>query len=175
MKTLTSDITYQPDTNDGVFGRLSIDGKDEMFLCGLPYRSNALGTSRLPNGIYSLIPHNSPTHGFTYKVMVDAEEPEGRSDILIHTGNHCGDIEGCMVTGMLMGCLPYPGKPSTIQRLMAQACCDERPLNIDSVKIKGLNSVQNSRVAFKKLRGLLGDTETHKFIIAEDIGCPTHY
>lgn len=180
MKTLVWNIDCTPFTNDGVFGPLLIDGTEVMQMFGLPYRDNAKGVSRLPNGIYLLIPHISPHFGFCYKVMWEERdgklsEPDGRTDVLIHPGNTVADIEGCMCPGLELKRFDYPMKKSAVDRLTAQSCCDKLPLDMELVKKNGLWGLTLSQVYFKKLRDILGDTETHKFIIAENIGCGTHY
>lgn len=181
MKTLIWDITYLPVSNDGVFGQLNIDGKNEMVLCGLPYRSNERNVSRLPNGIYYLKPHISPHHGFCYKVYwTDLNgnliEPDGRTDILIHPANHCGHLDGCMCPGLKHGVFTKPysdddeQEQRIVERLQNQSYCDDKPLNALSVNLKGLNGVTSSREAFNRLKGILGDTDVHKFIITETFG-----
>lgn len=181
MKTVIWNITYEPDSNDGVIGGLIIDGNNEMLLCGLPYRNNERDVSRLPNGIYFIKPHNSPHHGFCYKVyQADIEgnlvEPDGRTDIQIHVANHAGHLDGCMCTGFKYGVFTKPYSNSDEQeqriskRLEAQSYCDDKPLNALSVNLKGLNGVTSSREAFNRLRCILGDKDVHKFIITENYG-----
>lgn len=186
MKTIVWSINFAPATNDGVFGPLIIDGKEEMQLLGLPYRNNAKNLSRLPNGTYALNSHNSPAFGLCYKVWwIDIEgnlvEPDGRTDILIHPGNHVGDIEGCLCPGMNIMRIKQDfnkDDEKTIrkkERLTNQSCCDTLPLDMEAVGKHGIRCVTSSRLAFDRLRKLLGDTEVHKFIIAENMGCETFY
>lgn len=179
MKTVIWNITYESPHNDCVIGDFIVDGKPEMLLCGLPYRNNERNVSRLPNGIYFIKPHNSPHHGFCYKVYwADVEgnlvEPDGRTDIEIHSANHAGHLDGCMCPGLKYGVFTKPygdndeQEQRIIERLQNQSYCDEKPLNAPSVNLKGLNGVTSSREAFGRLRGILGDKDAHRFIIAEN-------
>ena len=74
----------------------------EEFLCyteELPWQDNKPGESCIPLGVYKCIPHNSTKHPNTWEIT----GVEGRSAILIHTGNTEDDTEGCVLVGMIKG------------------------------------------------------------------------
>lgn len=95
---------------EGTFGKLFIDGS---FLCftgelpryaGNPEIENERRTDCIPAGTYPCQLKMSPKFGRVYEV----KNVPGRSAILIHKGNFCGDkakgfksdVEGCILLGM---------------------------------------------------------------------------
>lgn len=53
---------------------------------------------RIPAGVYSMKWHNSPRFGRKLPLLYNDQVPESRY-ILIHSGNHAGHTEGCLLTG----------------------------------------------------------------------------
>lgn len=80
-------------------------------------RERGLRESCVPDGIYTLKPHNTerfpnvwalvnPTLGVWYQPNeIPPDQPWGRSTILIHAGNTTLDILGCLLVGMRHGSL----------------------------------------------------------------------
>ena len=92
----------------GTFGNLFIAG----FSCltaELPWRDNIKSISCIPVGEYDCEIRNSRKFGKTYWVR----NVQGRSYVLIHSGNYAGDkslgyrshIEGCILLGRYIGIL----------------------------------------------------------------------
>jgi hypothetical protein len=100
---------YRTDTSDeGTFGILSI--QDTEFLCHtleLPWRHNQTNISCIPQGVYSCRPYTSAKYRNVWQVY----GVEGRTSILIHSGNWAGDVskgyrtnvEGCILVGKRRG------------------------------------------------------------------------
>lgn len=94
-------------TDAGTFGTLETDRGLKLFTGELPWRNNARARSSIPQGKYRCKWSNSPRFGECYKL----ENVPGRSEILIHAGNFCGDVtkgfasdvEGCVLLGMSVG------------------------------------------------------------------------
>lgn len=94
--------------NQGTFGEIVLGGA--VFHTGeLPWRENKSGVSCIPEGVYRCLYGPSPRFGHAYEVT----GVPGRSRILIHNGNYCGDIGagfmshvlGCIILGQAMGTL----------------------------------------------------------------------
>lgn len=100
-------------SSEGTFGKLFIDDK---FLCytgelpryaGNPEIENERRTDCIPAGKYLCEIRQSPKFGRVYEV----KSVPGRSAILIHKGNFCGDkakgfkshVEGCIILGLMFG------------------------------------------------------------------------
>lgn len=101
-------LTRQRTSSQGTFGELSIDGL--YFKTGeLPDKGNASGLSCIPPGEYDVAWQESPKFGEVYTL----QDVPGRSHILIHSGNLCGDVqrgyksdvEGCILLGHSVGLL----------------------------------------------------------------------
>lgn len=95
--------------DQGTFGSILVR---PMFRCcslELPWRGNKPNVSCIPKGVYSCKIRKSPRFSSVYWVT----EVEGRSWILIHSGNFAGDIEkgfkshvaGCILLGKYFGVL----------------------------------------------------------------------
>ncbi len=76
-------------------GSLSIDGEIAAVTLELPWLNNTRRISRIPNGTYRMIKHNSPKFGACFWV----QDVPGRSEILVHYGNYHSDILGCILVG----------------------------------------------------------------------------
>lgn len=79
----------------GTFGILAIDDFPLCVTLERPWLNNEPDTSCIPDGHYSCIPHDSPSHPSCWEITGVA----GRSAILIHVGNFIGDSEGCVLVG----------------------------------------------------------------------------
>lgn len=78
-------------------------------------RETGLKESCVPDGLYSLVPHNTPKHPNTWALVnhalgiyqqpgdIPAGQKYGRSAILIHSGNTVADTEGCILVGARHG------------------------------------------------------------------------
>lgn len=94
--------------SQGTEGVLFTDGFNSKVL-ELPWRDNKQNISCIPAGEYETIIRQSPRFGTIYWVL----KVEGRSYILIHSGNWAGDIEmgykthvnGCILLGKVFGYL----------------------------------------------------------------------
>lgn len=75
------------------------DEKDEViFHCKtleLPWRNNERRVSRIPDGTYQAIKHQSPKFGNSIWI----QNVPDRSEILIHLGNYNRDTLGCILVG----------------------------------------------------------------------------
>ncbi len=99
IRTKTSDA--------GTFGRLVTD-RGTFFSTGeLPWRNNAKCRSSIPPGTYRCTWRVSTK----YRTCYELENVPGRTAILIHVGNFCGDttkgfesdVEGCILLGTEVG------------------------------------------------------------------------
>lgn len=107
MKTVI--ITRQPSTDEGTFGRLSVDDGWNCKTGELPWRDNQNGVSCIPDGTYICKWILSPKHGYCYQVT----GVPGRDMIEIHSANYCGDddlglkceLRGCIALGSDIGTL----------------------------------------------------------------------
>ena len=94
--------------DEGTFGLMLYD-RFPIYTGELPDRGNARGKSCIPAGVYTVQMRTSPRFGRCYEV----EEVEGRSHILLHNGNWCGDedlgyrthVDGCVLLGLDRGTL----------------------------------------------------------------------
>lgn len=100
MKTATLRRTVMGDT--GTFGTLEVEG--QTFRTGeLPWRDNATGKSCVPAGVYFVSWRLSGKYGHKFTLL----SVDGRSHILIHAANFCGDedlgykaqVDGCIALG----------------------------------------------------------------------------
>lgn len=106
----------------GTFGTLEIDG--HTFRTGeLPWRDNASGKSCVPAGDYVVSWRPSGKYGHKYTLT----DVPGRTHILIHAANFCGDedlgykaqVDGCIALGAgvseLDGQMAVRGSKDTVQ------------------------------------------------------------
>ena len=89
-------LNRQPSTDQGTFGELT-DALGNVLAdtVELPWRDNDHDTSCIPDGSYTVIPHNSAAHPNTWEI---ANVPN-RTGILIHEGNTMRDVLGCVAVG----------------------------------------------------------------------------
>lgn len=94
------------ETDQGTEGVL-IFGQHRFYILELPWRDNATGLSRIPDGEYECRVHHSNKYGRVWHVT----GVDGRSWILIHNGNFAGDTlkgwkthsQGCLIIGDRFG------------------------------------------------------------------------
>ena len=102
-------ISRGPSTNHGTFGVLIGPNGFTCKVCELPDRNNKSNVSRIPAGIYKVIPYNSKRFGKVYHL----QDVKGRTYILTHSGNLAGDTSkglrthshGCILLGKYFGTL----------------------------------------------------------------------
>ena len=77
--------------------------KDEVVVAVLErgWRQNKPFVSRIPAGVYDVLPHVSPSKGRCFKV----QDTEPRTEILWHPGNTKEDTSGCFLPGSHFGTL----------------------------------------------------------------------
>lgn len=92
---------------EGTFGQLITDSGFTATTGELPWKNNEKGHSCIPTGLYRCSWGMSSKFGSCYHL----KEVPDRSDILIHSGNFCGDkekgfksdVEGCILIGETVG------------------------------------------------------------------------
>lgn len=89
----------------GTFGTLELDGH-VFFTVERPWEDNKPFKSCIPEGEYSLVPHESNKYGNVLAIVnndmgvTHYEEPSSvRYACLIHTANYPHDVEGCIGLG----------------------------------------------------------------------------
>lgn len=94
--------------DQGTIGKLIAPEADlALYVMELPERGNRTGMSRIPAGMYTCVPYNSPKFGRVWKVL----NVRGRSAVLIHKGNLAGDTSrgwkthsrGCLLPAWVIG------------------------------------------------------------------------
>jgi hypothetical protein len=100
MKCILS-RTYNDNETPGSF--IIMDGERSVWSCKsieLPYNGNQRNTSCIPEGVYNVVRHVSPTKGKCFHVL----DVPGRDNILIHVGNYAAgkrvDTLGCILPGI---------------------------------------------------------------------------
>ena len=92
-------ITRLEETDKETLGLLQVfDGLKKLFECKtleLPYKNNRTSISCIPIGRYVVSKRWSSAHGDHYILL----GVDGRSYILIHSGNFFFDTEGCILVG----------------------------------------------------------------------------
>lgn len=95
-------------SEQGTEGML-VTGGFQCFTLELPWKENRQNISCIPSGEYIVKIRKSPRFGEVYHI----KDVEGRSYILIHSGNVAGDVSkgykshvnGCVIVGSKMGYL----------------------------------------------------------------------
>lgn len=121
----------------GTWGELTIRG--EVFATvEQPWADNTPFKSCIPDGVYTLEPHESKKYGYTWAMVnkqnrvYHYDDPNARRfACLIHSGNFAHQVQGCIALGR----------------------------EIDY--IQGYLGVTNSRASMDKLRNLLSGVERH--------------
>lgn len=129
-------LLRQRTSDEGTFGTLRVyNGGALLYTCftgELPDRDNLPNRSCIPVGVYTCQPWSSKKYPDHYNVM----RVPGRSGILIHQGNFCGDIEKGLLSNV-QGCILVGRQFGTI---------------------KGQQAVLSSRLAMNDLRAILGSS-----------------
>lgn len=94
-------------SEQGTFGIL-VYGSQYLYTGELPWKGNKRNVSCIPTGEYNVQVRLSPKYGQVYEVDVT-----GRTYILFHQGNFCGDlsrgfrthVQGCILLGFKRGTL----------------------------------------------------------------------
>lgn len=127
-------LLRQRTSDEGTFGTLRVyNGGALLYTCftgELPDRDNFPNRSCIPVGVYTCQSWSSKKYPNHYNVM----RVPGRSGILIHQGNFCGDIEKGLLSNV-QGCILVGRQFGTI---------------------KGQQAVLSSRLAMNDLRAILG-------------------
>ena len=127
-------LLRQRTSDEGTFGTLRVyKGGALLYSCftgELPERENRQCKSCIPEGLYKVVPYSSKKYPEHYHVL----QVKGRSGILIHQGNFCGDIEKGYLTNV-QGCILVGRQIGSIQ---------------------GQKAVLSSRLAMNDLRDILG-------------------
>lgn len=105
MQNLT--LQRQTRSTHGTEGILSLPNGKKLFTLELPWYDNKPQISCIPKGIYDCKPRYSPK----FKQHYHLQNVEGRSYILIHSGNFAGDVslglksnvQGCILLGTKRG------------------------------------------------------------------------
>ena len=95
-------------SDEGTFGILFFNN-EYLFTGECPWRNNEPFFSCIPEGTYEMRMRHSPSFGQAYEVC----DVHGRTDVLFHHGNYCGDtkkhlrsdVEGCILLGKKTGTL----------------------------------------------------------------------
>lgn len=93
-------------TDEGTFGFIAFAGQ-RLYTGELPWHDNQPEISCIPAGLYTVQMRHSPKYGDVYEVT----DVYGRSYILFHQGNFCGDLAlgfrtnvlGCILLGKRRG------------------------------------------------------------------------
>ena len=120
-------------------------GDARFYTMEQPWRDNAIGHSCVPEGVYTLSPHVSPSKGQCFildnpalNVYAAYPPPDGgRSLILIHSANFASQLQGCIAPGLERG------------------------------QIDGVDAVLDSRVAMSRVLNLLNGA-THELEVTWD-------
>lgn len=127
-------LLRQSTSDEGTFGTLRVyQGGALLFSCftgELPDRDNRPCRSCIPVGTYQVVPYSSRKYPNHFHVL----GVPGRSAILIHQGNFCGDVEKGLLTNV-QGCILVGRQLGSIQ---------------------GQQAVLSSRLAMNDLRDILG-------------------
>lgn len=104
-------LIRKSESSQGTFGTLQVSEDGALlytcFTGELPNRGNAPQVSCIPVGTYTCAPWHSKKYPNHYTVT----KVPGRSAILIHHGNFCGDtregylsnVQGCILVGRALG------------------------------------------------------------------------
>lgn len=72
------------------------DGDFFLYTLENPWLDNQKHISCIPDGTYSVVPHN----GFKHKDVWRLQGVDGRYSILIHVGNRVSQTKGCILIGL---------------------------------------------------------------------------
>lgn len=133
-------IHREPTTIYGTFGHLSAPSVGfSCFTLEPPWKDNRSNVSCIPKGEYLVQIRKSPKYGIIFHVT----DVNGRSYILMHSGNLGGDVE-CGLISHTMGCI-----------LLAKS----------RGWLRSQRAILNSRITVRKFMNLMNN-EPFKLIIA---------
>lgn len=93
--------------NHGTYSELLFKGDHICYMVERPNLNNTPSKSCIPEGEYTIEPHDSPKFGYCYIVHCDqlgvGKDSGLRTHILIHKGNTPSDVQGCLVPGVDFG------------------------------------------------------------------------
>jgi len=89
----------------GTIGILKINKRVRFYTLEPPDFENEVRVSSIPVQQYLIKRHQSPTHGWTWKVL----NVPRRSHILFHSGNYLDHTEGCILLGLSLISSPKRG------------------------------------------------------------------
>jgi uncharacterized protein DUF5675 len=79
-------------------------GGTTLYSIELPWRDNANDVSCVPEGIYQMVPYESPSHGPTWVLVNDTLEvgfpPDRRTYAEIHSANWAEQLKACIALGL---------------------------------------------------------------------------
>lgn len=91
----------------GTYSELLFKGDHVCCVTERPNLNNKPSESCIPEGEYTMEPHNSPKFGYCYIIHCDqlgvGKSSGLRTHILIHKGNVPSDVQGCLVPGKDFG------------------------------------------------------------------------
>lgn len=91
----------------GTYSTLEFKGDEICKVVERPDENNKPSISCVPEGVYKIVPHESPRFGYCYALVAKTLGVgiyEGlRTHILIHKGNTPSDVQGCLVVGDKFG------------------------------------------------------------------------
>lgn len=92
-KYILQRIAYFDKQTLGYF--LDENRKRICFTLELAWKDNARNISCIPTGVYTVVRRVSPARGQHFHIT----DVQGRTSILIHSGNYHTDIQGCVLVG----------------------------------------------------------------------------
>lgn len=99
---LTLERAYLPDRSV-TLGRLTLPDGWSCYTLELPWLSNGVGKSCIPEGVYDMAMRESPivkrTSGGSHPRGWEVTDVPGRTYIMFHPGNFASDTEGCILPG----------------------------------------------------------------------------
>lgn len=91
----------------GTYSTLEFKGDEICKFVERPNKNNQPSVSCVPEGVYTIKPHQSPKFGYCYILTADTLgvgiDRGLRTHILIHKGNTPSDVQGCLVPGVEFG------------------------------------------------------------------------
>lgn len=141
----TGTLVSAPSTDEGTFGKLTLDSEHSWVTGELPWRLNAADISCVPRGhTYTAKVSWSPKHGMALYHLVDVPD---RTVVEIHAANLMGDVKLGWVA-QLLGCIALGLKVDVFPAGTSFAL-DVPPLG------KAQRGVVGSRIALEQFMGEL--------------------
>lgn len=107
---------YRAHLPHGDFGELYHDDERLCFTTERPWNHNRKFTSSIPEGVYTIVRHESPKFGQCWKVL----NVPSRTDILIHAANTPDELEGCIAPSLGRGIINGVYAGTNSRRAMAK-------------------------------------------------------